>query len=449
MAISSPTGGDEDVLDGSRQPDGRKSLRPRASNQEEQASQEVFVGRQAIYDRELNVIGHELLFRDANRNEAAFECPVLATSQVLLHALLDIGLERIAGTTAVFVNIPQGLIGDSITEILPPNRTVLEILEGVDFNDEIAARLTSLRSKGYRLALDDFVYSDERAPELELVDIVKVDIRMFDQAALAGQVRLLRRYPLQLIAEKIETQAELQFCKELGFESFQGYFLSRPEIIPGTRSTVDLSTLTLLIESCRDPLAGNPAIARQVGQNATLSYRLLQAARSCFDEGQAPITSVDDAVDFLGTGFVSRLASLFLGAGATNQPSYRLLVALQRAHMCELLATPAQPERAGQSYLVGLMSALDLLLDQPIAAVISPLPLAEELKGAIVRHQGPLGSLLEAVIAYEQGDWAAISAAGFDVQTVSDAYWRAVPRVDEFRKALNFTAARDATGQTA
>ena len=260
---------------------------------------------------------------------------------------------------------------------------------------------------------------------------------------------MLRRYPLQLIAEKIETRAEMRFCKELGFEGFQGYFLSRPEIIPGTRSTVDLSTLTLLIESCRDPLTGNPAIARQVGQNATLSYRLLQAAKSCFDEGQAPITSVDEAVDFLGAGFVSRLASLFLGAGATQQPSYRLLGALQRARMCELLAASTPPEFAGQSYLVGLLSALDLLLDKPIDAIIAPLPLAEELKAAITRHAGPLGRLLEAVIGYEQGDWETVAAAGFDIQAVCDAYWRAVPRVDELRKALNFTAGRDATGHTA
>jgi EAL and modified HD-GYP domain-containing signal transduction protein len=442
MPFRAPTGRNKDTLDASRKLEVRKASLPHASDRADAASEEIFVGRQAIYDRTLNLIGHELLFRDAERDVAAFECPVQATSQVLLHALLDIGLDRIAGTASVFVNIPQGLISDSITEILPPHRTVLEILEGVDFNDEVAARLTSLRGSGYRLALDDFVYSEERARELELVDIVKVDVRVFDTAALAEQVRLLRRYPLQLIAEKIETEAEFQLCNELGFEGFQGYFLSRPEIIHGTRSTVDLSTLTLLIESCRDPLTGNLAIARQVEQNATLSYRLLQAAKSCFDERQAPINSVDEAVDFLGTAFVSRLASLFLRAGATNLPSYRLLVALQRARMCELLAGAAQIETGGQSYLVGLLSALDLLLDQRIEAIISPLPLAEELKGAIVRHEGPLGSLLEVVIAYEQGDWDTISAAGFDVQTVSDAYWRAVPRVDEFRKALNLTAVR-------
>lgn len=448
MPFDPLTSRDNDALDGSRELDARTNVRP-AATREEPAVDEIFVGRQTIYDRELNVIGHELLFRDTNRNEASFECGVRATAQVLLHALLDIGLDRIAGTAPVFVNIPQGLISDSITEILPPNRTVLEILEDVDFTEEVAARLTSLRASGYRLALDDFVYAEDRARVLESVDIVKLDVRVFEPAALAAQVRMLRRYPLQLIAEKVETQAELKFCKELGFDGFQGYFLSRPEIIPGARSTVDLSTLTLLIESCRDPLTGNSAIARQVGQNATLSYRLLLAAKSCFDEGQAPITSVDEAVDFLGTGFVSRLANLFLGAGATEQPSYRLLGALLRARMCELLAGPAQLEMGGQSYLLGLLSALDLLLGQPIAAIISPLPLAEELKGAIVRHEGPLGRLLDAVIAYEQGDWKAISAAGFDVASVSNAYWRAVPRVDEFRKSLNFTSARGATGQTA
>ena len=408
------------------------------------AGDEIYVGRQALYDRSLQIIGYELLFRSGGRNAAAFESGPQATSQVLLHALLDIGLERIAGANPIFVNIPHDLISDSITEILPPGRTVLEILEDVVFTDEVTARLASLRKAGYKLALDDFVYTEERDRGLALADIVKVDVRMFEPEALAEQVRLLRRYPLELVAEKVETQDEFLYCKELGFDYFQGYFLSLPEIVHGTRSTVDANTLTLLVESCRDPLPGNPSVADQIRQNATLSYRLLQAAKSCFDEGQAPIGSVHEAVDFLGTVFVSRLANLFLMAGATNQPSYRLLGALERACMCEILAEPAGVESPSQAHLAGLLSALDMLLGQPIEAVVSPLPLADELKDALVKHEGPLGKLLKTVIAYEQRNWEAITERGLDLATVRDAYWRAVPRVEEFRRQLDSSAARGA-----
>ena len=179
-ALRAQAGRDKDAPDVARELDANASPRQHATAQENLPSDEIFVGRQTIYDRELNVLGYELLFRDANRNEAVFDSGVQATSQVLLHALLDIGLDRIAGTAPIFVNIPEGLISDRITEILPPSRTVLEILESVDFTDEVEARLISLRGSGYRLALDDFVYTEDRARGLDLVDIVKLDIRVFE-----------------------------------------------------------------------------------------------------------------------------------------------------------------------------------------------------------------------------------------------------------------------------
>jgi hypothetical protein len=133
MPFGAQAGRDKDALDVARELDANASPRQHAAAPENLPSDEIFVGRQTIYDRELNVLGYELLFRDANRNEAVFDSGVQATSQVLLHALLDIGLDRIAGAAPIFVNIPEGLISDRITEILPPNRTVLEILESVDW----------------------------------------------------------------------------------------------------------------------------------------------------------------------------------------------------------------------------------------------------------------------------------------------------------------------------
>jgi hypothetical protein len=112
MPLGAQAGRDKDALDVPRELDANASPRQHATASENLPSDEIFVGRQTIYDRELNVLGYELLFRDANRNEAVFDSGVQATSQVLLHALLDIGLDRIAGTAPIFVNIPQGLISD-------------------------------------------------------------------------------------------------------------------------------------------------------------------------------------------------------------------------------------------------------------------------------------------------------------------------------------------------
>ena len=354
-----------------------------------------------------------------------------------MNALFDLGLERLAGKVPVFVNIPEDLIEDRIAEVLPPDRCVLEVLEDVVFREEIVVRLIQLKAAGYKLALDDFTYTPDKAHIVEIVDFVKLDIRALDPAALGKQVRLLRHPGLKLLAEKIETQSEFRYCRDLGFDYFQGYFLSRPEIIPTCRTPVDLATVVLLLEKCRDPFAGVQAIATLIGQNATLSYRLLQAANSASQYRQTQITSVKEAVLFLGTGFVGRLATLFLLSGLKSHSPQSLLIALQRACMCEFLADAAGPADQEQLYMVGLLSALDLLLDRPINEIIQPLPVADLVKKAIISHEGEVGRILAAVVAYEQGDWKAVLDSRLGSQELSNAFWHAARAAEDFRGLLS------------
>lgn len=396
----------------------------------------VFVGRQPIYDRQLNLYAHELLFRGNRDNQAAFQSGAQATSDVILNALFDLGLDQIGGKAPVFVNIPEDLIEDRIAEILPADRCVLEILEDVVFREEIVERLAQLRWAGYRLALDDFCYSPEKAGVIGMVDIVKLDIRACDAATLSEHVGLIRPLGVKLLAEKIETPEEFRLCRDLGFDLFQGYFLSRPEVIGGSRTPVDIGTITLLLEKCHDPRAGVQAIARIISQNATLSYRLLQSANAASQVRQTEITSVQEAVLYLGTGFVGRLATLFLLSGLKPHSSQTLLIALQRACMCELLAETAPPADQDELYLVGLLSALDLLLDQPIGEIIAPLPLPEVVKNAIVSRSGEMGRILLAVIAFEQGDWPTVLGSRLSPHQISNAFWRAARTAEEFRALL-------------
>ncbi len=394
------------------------------------------MGRQPIYDRQLSVVGHELLFRSNSENAAVIKSGSEATFQVIINALFDLGLDRIAGNVPVFINIPQDVIMERVAEVLPADRCVLEILEDVVFHDQIVERLLQLRSAGYRLALDDFIYHRDKDRILDMVDIVKLDIRAIDSATLVDHVKRIRRHKVELFAEKIETKSEFHACKDLGLNYFQGYFLSRPEILPGQRTPVDLTTLTMVLEKYRDPLTSVQAIADLIRPNATLSYRLLQSANSAFHNRRAPITSVDEAVQFLGTEFVCRVVSLFLIAGQSAKPSHCLLIALQRALMC-LNLSPALPGTDnGELYMVGLLSALDILLDRPLDEVIAPLPLTGEVKLAIVQRSGPMGRILSAAIAHEEDDWQKVADTGLGLREVDHAYWQAVPRVEQFHSML-------------
>ena len=402
---------------------------------------DVWVGRQPIYDRELNLYAHELLFRNGRTDSAVFDRGDEATSQLMVDAFLEIGIERISEGLPVFVNIPAGLLSDQLIEMLPPALCVLEIMENVTLDAGAVDRLGSLRQAGYLLALDDFLYSPEKAAAVDAVDIVKLDLRQIPAADLENQLSLIRKdRKVRILAEKIETLAEFRHCRSLGFDLFQGYFLSRPEIVPGRRASVDLTAVTSLLNSCEDPKAGAGTIAHLLGRSPSLSYKLLQAANSSLYSRRTEITSLQEAVAFLGTRFVARLATLLLMAGVSAKPEPSLMIALQRACMCEMLAKRTMPEApeevANSLYMLGLLSGLDILLDQPLEELIPPLPLPGEAKRAIIGHEGPHGRLIEAVIACQQNDWNAVVATGIDPDVVYEAYWESLPQVDEARRRI-------------
>lgn len=398
---------------------------------------EVFLGRQPIYDRNLNIFAHELLFRNSSRNTAVFPSGQEATLQVILNTFLEIGLDKVAAGKPIFVNITRSLLTQSESLILPPEQCVLEVLEDIQFDSEIERALRVRKSCGYQIALDDFIYTEALRPMVELADYVKLDVRALGLGGLRKQVSQLRKFRVKLLAEKIDTQEEFRQCKDMGFHYFQGYFLSRPEILKGKRVPVNRMALLSILAKCREADADCKGIAALIGQNASLSYKLLQALNSALYSLQKRVDSVFEAVLFMGLEAVTRLATLLLLSGLNDKPSSYLVIALQRAYMCELLGVAMKAPNKDQFYTVGLLSALDILLDQTLQEAIRPLPLAEETCDALLAHKGPMGRALCGVLAWEKGDWDAVASSGLNPDVLRVAYWRTVPYVEELRQLVD------------
>ncbi len=190
---------------------------------------QVYLGRQAVIDRQGNTVGYELLFRAGPGNAAEVADDIAATAEVITHAFGAFGLQAVVGDLAAFINVSRATLMSATIEALPADRVVIELLESIRVDAEVLERCRQLKAKGYRLALDDFVaYSDEYEPLLGVVDIVKVDILLLGDEALATLVRRLRRWPVYLLAEKVDTPRLARRCRGLGFNLFQGFFFERP-----------------------------------------------------------------------------------------------------------------------------------------------------------------------------------------------------------------------------
>ncbi len=388
--------------------------------------QDVFVGRQPIYDVRQHVIGYELLFRSGQQNRAGQIDDVRATSQVIVNTFLGFGLSKLVGDRLAFINLSREFLDQAASLPFPPDRVVFEVLESVVPDDDIGRSLSTLRDQGYGLALDDYVHDDRWQPLLPLVDFVKLDVLALTTDELHQQVAVLRPKGVALVAEKVEDQAVFEQCRKLGFHYFQGYFLSRPRTVRGAAIPPSrLPTVRLLATIQRPELEGGE-LERIIGTDVGLSHRLLRYLNSAYYQLQRPLDSIRQAILYLGLDELRRWASLMAIAAVDDKPSELISMLTVRARMCELLGRQLYAADGDTFFTVGLFSGLDVVLDVPLSEVVAELPLSREVHEALLQRQGPAGRVLDCVLHYEAGDWDWLDMNEFPAEIVFQAYVDAI-----------------------
>jgi EAL domain-containing protein (putative c-di-GMP-specific phosphodiesterase class I) len=122
---------------------------------------------------------------------------------------------------------------------IDPARIVFEITELGGASSRLPGVVASYRQAGARIAIDDFGagYSQlDRVLALQ-PDILKLDMRLFQQAARGGPssevvkalAQMAEKTGCWIIAEGVETEAELDFALECGARYVQGYLFAKPE----------------------------------------------------------------------------------------------------------------------------------------------------------------------------------------------------------------------------
>lgn len=368
---------------------------------------DIFVARQPIFDRQRRVAGYELLYRSSETNRAQADDANLITSVNLERTLVSFGLEALIGDRDAWVNASRHMLVHDHWALLPAANTVLEILETVDPCADVVAAAKRAKEAGYRIALDDFVPSPELEPLLALADFVKVDFRVGDESTRARLTADLRRRNVTLLAEKIETDVELQQAEALGYSLFQGYFFAQPQMLKTKEIAPNRVGFLRLLREVHSPELDFDAIERLIEQDVALSLKLLRFLHSAAFGLGRDVSSIRQALLTLGERNVRKWASLVAVFGlASGKPTELVVLALTRARFAEVLAPMVnQASRSTDLFLTGLLSVVDALTDQPMEAALAPLGLTEDVRNALLLGDPPLGDPLHLVLAWERGHW--------------------------------------------
>jgi len=377
--------------------------------------EKFFLGRQPILNRAQQIVGFELLFRSAESLlTASFQDTHLASASVILNALSDFGFQDVLGRHKGFFNVTYDMLMSDAVELLPKEQVVIELLETIMLDEAVVARCRTLKTLGFKLALDDHVYSPDFSTIYQLVDIVKLDILAIAPEELPGMVEKLRAWPLTLLAEKVESAAQYTVCAALGFDLFQGYYFARPVILKQNRVEVGKLAMLQLMEQVMSETELSE-IEETFKLNPGLTYNLLRLVNSVAIGLRVRIKTLRHALMVLGLEQLKRWITLALYASnqSSGAQSPLLEIAAMRGKLMELLVQslpdPDGKEYSDRAFMAGILSLIDVLFEVPMSEMVEKLHLVHDVRDALLHRTGGLGRLLLLAEKLEQADFQAVN----------------------------------------
>ena len=358
-----------------------------------------FIARQIILDEAMQPYGYELLFRSGRENAFCGESEA-ATNHIIDSCL---SMTACSGSHNLFINCTRDALVDMNVTLLPSHLVVLEILETVTPDPELIRACKRLKMLGYRLALDDFVPDESKRALVDMADFIKVDFRASSPSVRQEIYDMRINKATVLLAEKVETLAEVRTAQAEGHTFFQGYFHSRPEIIAEAEISTNKMIYLQMFTALAKPTLDIMKIERLLEMEPSLCYRLLRLANCALYGFRYRISTIHSALIAVGDDAFRKLVTVVLASKlSSTAPDRDIRQALERASFCQSLASRLHQDPA-ELYMLGMLSMMDRMLNIPMARLIGLVCLSVKLEDALLGSPDGMGKALELCRFHERG----------------------------------------------
>jgi len=386
---------------------------------------EIFVGRQPIYTRDLDVYAYELMPHLTSDAEEAQSVDT-TTSQVIINSFMEIGIDNLVGKEIAFLTLTEHFLHSDYELPLPTDKVILKIPSSISITPELVSGVENLAKAGFKLAIDNYLQYPELQALASMASIIDINIEGLSDAEIRAHLRMLKKLNPIVLADHVSTHEQYEICRDAGADYFQGYFLNRPRIVKGESLDSNQMSVINLLSTLHNPDTDTDTIVDVISKDISLSYKLVQLMNSAFFSRNSKIDSIQHATVMLGRKQLCTWASMMVLSGMDDKPREQVRISMIRARSCELLATKADIAGADVFFTVGMFSSLDLLLNQSLEDLISPLPLADNISAALLNREGELGESLNCTLAQEQGDWVNTRFANLTAEDLSDVNIEAI-----------------------
>ena len=394
---------------------------------------DIFMARQPIYDITKQVHAYELLYRQDKKNAVSEDDSEGEAVQSLVPNVIEsFGIGNITGGNHAFIQFDKELILEDFPRAFDRDTVVVEVLRDIAADKEAMRKVSELSTRGYTIALKDYVEDERLDAIMKYINIIKIDFSCADENVIT-LVSEKFKGKKELLAAKISTEEQFAKAVRHGFEFFQGAYFTKPRIKQGKNLSLRATSYSEMISEMGKLSPDFISLSQTIRSNATLTFKLLQHANTMKFIQKERVSSIHMALVNMGMNEVRRWVLLMLAQEFGNDKQTELVkMSFIRAIFLERLAFRSSIEdRINEVFLMGVLSMLDAIAGMSIDVLVEEIPIAEDIKSALKGETvNPFSELLNFVKAYEGGYWDEIEnnieKYNFDRDSISKIYLECV-----------------------
>jgi len=404
-----------------------------------------YIVKQPIKNANSEVVGYEILYHGENQAYSEEKENDFAVADTIYNVLTQNAGKGLKGSLN-FMTFTTTLLMKKVPRLFEKGELVIQIDDSVLIHPLAMHFVQQYKKEGYLIAVNEFQFSPRYLSLIGDIDYIKLNMKEMTNITLHNVVEIAHSMDKQCIATGVDSEELYKKAIEMQMDGMEGSFVADKLATKAhTSGYLQSNFFRLMVAVARDE-PDVEEIEQIISMDATLSYGLLRIANSVYFALRRRATTIRQAIMTLGMAQLKQWIYLLSASNAENEidPSSEefLKISFMRANFCSDLVgyTKKVPITKGEAYLMGMFSTLNYLIDAPLEEILAEVPMADEIKAALLNHEGPCGALYELVLSYEKADWKNVSeiAEKLDVPTnlLTSLYFNCMDSVNTMWREL-------------
>jgi len=375
-----------------------------------------YIVRLPIKDADSQVIGYEILYHGDNQayggdslgGNKSNEFAVADT----IYNFLTQNTQKVLKGSLNFMTFTTTLLMKRVPHLFEASDLVIQIDDSVIIHPLAMNFVRQYAKEGYQIAVNEFQFAPRYLSLLDDIDFIKLNMSMgMSNASMRNVVEIVHSMGKKCIATGVDSEELYEKAITFGMDAMEGDCVASKLATKAHTSGYLQSNFFRLMVAVTHDDPNVEEIERIISMDATLSYGLLRMSNSIHFAVRNRVTTIRQAIMTLGIAQLKQWVYLLSASNAENEidPGSEEFLKLSyiRANFCsDLLSyTKEVPISKGEAYLLGMFSTLNYLIDAPLEDILAEIPVADEIKNALLAHEGRCGALYDLVLSYERGDW--------------------------------------------